>query len=200
MIKSIILLFLAVNMIQCQEEPYSKFFPSLEYPDSMQVVTRKAWDSKGFVDTLKYHQIIKITIHHGGVEYDSTKNSMDYIRHMQEWSRNEKGWIDTPYHFMIDFHGRIFETRPLQFPGDTNTDYDVRGHALICVIGNFEVQEVNRLQLKSLTNLTRFLKEKYNVALKDIKTHKDYTETKCPGKNLYNFFENGTIQKRIKNL
>ena len=191
--KSIILLFITFLILQCEESPFSKSYPSLEYPDSLQVVTRNEWGSESFSDTLQHQLITKITIHHGGVEYDSTKNSIDYIKHMQSWSRNEKGWIDTPYHFMIDFDGRIFETRPLIFPGDTNTDYDVRGHALVCVIGNFEIQQINRLQLNSLTNLIHFLKDKYNVKLEDIKTHKDYTETLCPGKNLYHYFENGNL-------
>ncbi len=170
----------------------------LNYPSDLKVTSRNDWNWQPITKVLPQHQVNKITIHHSGEEFAEDKDVFQYLKNLQTWSRSEKKWIDIPYHFMIDLKGNIYEARPINYPGDTNTDYDVRGHALICVIGNYEIQKINDQQLKSLSKLTAFLKHKYNVSLKDIRTHKDYTETLCPGKDLYKYFENGSFLRMVE--
>ena len=99
---------------------------------------------------------------------------------------------------MVDLKGTIHEARDINLPGDTNTDYDVRGHALICVLGNYENQVLSDRQLQSVIDLTAFLSSRYNVPVDSIKGHKDYTETLCPGKDLYKYLQDGTIVGRVK--
>ncbi|HSP89186.1 MAG TPA: exo-beta-N-acetylmuramidase NamZ domain-containing protein, partial [Ignavibacteriaceae bacterium] len=96
-----------------------------------------------------------------------------------------------------DLKGNIYETRPINYPGDTNTDYDVRGHALICVMGNYEVQKFNKEQMKAVVELTSFLTKRYNVLPNEIKAHKDYASTLCPGEDFYRFIRDNTIQKLV---
>ena len=110
---------------------------------------------------------------------------------------DEKNWIDIPYHFMIDPAGKIYETRPINYPGATNTDYDPTGHALICVMGNYENQIISEAQLAAVVDLSAFLAKLYNVSPDDIKGHKDYTETLCPGQDLYRYLEDGTINTEV---
>jgi len=172
----------------------------LKYPEKLGVVRRADWDWKPLKTILLQHEITKITIHHGGVDYPPDKDPVEHIRNLQNWSRTEKKWIDIPYHFMIAPSGTIYETRPINYPGATNTDYDPRGHALICLMGNYENATVNQEQMKSIIELTAYLVERFHVPLYDIKGHKDYTETLCPGKNLYQYLENGTIQARVQEL
>jgi len=170
----------------------------LEYPNSLDVIRRSEWGWKPLERIIPEHKITKITIHHGGEEFAEDKDMIQYLRNLQSWSRSEKHWIDIPYHFMIDLDGNIYEARPINYPGDTNTDYDVRGHALICVVGNYEVQKIKEVQLRSLAKLVAFLKQMYNVDDSDIKGHKDYTnQTVCPGKDLYRFLQNGTFLKMV---
>ena len=109
----------------------------------------------------------------------------------------EKNWIDIPYHFMIDMDGKIYETRPINYPGATNTEYDPTGHALICVMGNYENQIISEDQLAAVVNLSAFLAKLYNFTPDNIKGHKDYTETLCPGKDLYRYLEDGTIRAKV---
>ncbi len=171
----------------------------LEYPNDLKVISRADWGWKPLDRVIPQHIINKITIHHGGEEFAEDKDMIQYLRNLQSWSRSEKKWIDIPYHFMIDLKGNIYEARPINFPGDTNTDYDVRGHALICVVGNYEVQTIKQVQLKSLAKLVAFLKQKYHVQLKDIKGHKDYTnQTVCPGKDLYKYLADGSFLKMVE--
>ena len=189
----IILLFLG-----CSSSSQLINVSELDYPNDLKVVLRADWGWQPLDRVLPQHSINKITIHHGGEEFAEDKDMIQYLRNLQSWSRSEKKWIDIPYHFMIDLKGNIYEARPINFPGDTNTDYDVTGHALICVVGNYEVQTIKEVQLKSLAKLVAFLKQKYHVELKDIKGHKDYTETLCPGKDLYKYLANGSFLKMVE--
>ena len=185
-----------------QTEIMIKNMSELEYPNELDVITRQQWGWQQPLEKLFYgpdHKITKITIHHGGEDFAEDKDMIQYLRNLQSWSRSEKKWNDIPYHFMIDLKGNIYEARPINFPGDTNTDYDVTGHALICVVGNYEVQKLSDASLKSLVKLTTFLKQKYRVEIKDIKTHKDYTnQTVCPGKDLYKYFEDGSFINMVE--
>lgn len=171
----------------------------LDYPGDLKVITRADWGWKPLDRLIPQHTINKITIHHGGEEFAEDKDMIQYLRNLQSWSRSEKKWIDIPYHFMIDLKGNIYEARPINYPGDTNTEYDVTGHALICVVGNYEDQKLSEASLKSLVKLTAFLKQKYHVELKDIKGHKDYSnQTVCPGKDLYKYLADGSFLKMVE--
>ena len=172
--------------------------PQLE--TKMEMVTRADWGWVPLTDTIPTHEIKYITIHHGGEDFPEDKDVIKYLIGLQSWSRSDKNWIDNPYHYMIDLQGNIYEARPIKYPGDTNTDYDVRGHALICVMGNYENQILSQTQLEQLALLTATLADKYGVANDMIKSHKDYTETLCPGKDLYRYLEDGSLIKRVAEL
>lgn len=172
----------------------------LEYSDYVKVIKRADWGWLPLEKGKDEAQIKKITIHHGGVEFTADKDPVESIKNLQKWSRSEKDWIDIPYHFMIDLEGNIYEARPINYPGDTNTEYDPTGHALVEIMGNFEVQEFTQVQQKSLIEIVAFLSMEFNIPISEIKTHKDYAETTlCPGKNVYKYFQDSSIVKRVEN-
>lgn len=174
----------------------------LQYNDVLEVAKRTDWGWQPLEKALPEHQINKITIHHGGVDFPEDKNPVQYLQNLQTWSRSdEKNWIDIPYHFMIDLSGKIYEARPINYPGDTNTDYDPTGHALVCVMGNYENQTLSDTQLMSVIKLCVYLAQNFNVKVEDIKGHRDYTnQTVCPGKDLYRYLEDGTIHQKVREL
>lgn len=193
------LLIAITLLLGCSTTSQMVNISELDYPNDLKVNSRADWGWQPFERVLPQHSINKITIHHGGEDFAADKDMIQYLRNLQSWSRSEKKWIDIPYHFMIDLKGNIYEARPINYPGDTNTDYDVTGHALICVVGNYEVQELSDVSLKSLVKLTAFLKQKYRIEIKDIKGHKDYTtQTVCPGKDLYKYLEDGSFIKMVE--
>lgn len=167
---------------------------------SLEIVTRAEWGWVPLTDSIPTHEIKYITIHHGGEDFAEDKDVIKYLKGLQSWSQSDKNWIDNPYHYMIDLKGNIYEARPIKYPGDTNTDYDVRGHALICVMGNYENQILSETQFEQLARLTAYLSDKYSVAPELIKSHKDYTETLCPGKDLYRYLQDGSLVKRVIEL
>jgi uncharacterized protein YbbC (DUF1343 family) len=197
--KTFIYLFVLVSIFiyGCSASLDQTKISDTQYPADLKVISRAEWGWQPGEKTLTEHSINKITLHHGGEFFPEDKNVITYLKNLQSWSRTEKGWMDIPYHYMIDLKGNIYEARPINYPGDTNTDYDVRGHALICVIGNYEVQKLNKEQLKAVVDLTSFLVSTFDVSLNEIKSHKDYTSTLCPGEDFYRFIRDNRIQKFV---
>ncbi|MDP1676217.1 MAG: peptidoglycan recognition family protein [Bacteroidota bacterium] len=168
-----------------------------------QIISVQQWGGTPANDSLaKKHSITHITLHHQGEPFPKGKDPIQYLRNLQSWSRREKKWIDIPYHYIIDLDGKIYEGRNINYAGDTNTEYDPAGHALIEVVGNFEEVEPNQEQLDATVSLMTLLAAKYNVPIDSIRGHKDYSsKTVCPGKNLYPYLENGYFRQNVeKNL
>jgi N-acetylmuramoyl-L-alanine amidase len=144
------------------------------------------------------HAISHITLHHQGETFKPGRDPQQYLRDLQTWSRKTRLWIDIPYHYIIDLDGNIYEGRDINFAGDTNTQYDPAGHALIEVVGNFEEVEPNQQQLDAVVNAMTMLAIKYKVPLEKISGHKDVASgTVCPGKNLYRYLENGYFRDAV---
>ncbi|MCX6149863.1 MAG: peptidoglycan recognition family protein [Ignavibacteriales bacterium] len=162
------------------------------------ILPRSAWnalDPKPFPSQIPE----RITIHHEGEYLSPDANAAEKIKNTQIWCiGKERNWSDIPYHFLIDLKGNIYEGRNVFTAGETNTIYDPSGHLLLTCMGNFEEQEISNEQLNALINLTAFCCKKYQINPETIKSHRDYTETLCPGKNLYKYFQNGYIIKKVK--
>ncbi len=193
----LILIFLFAGWINGQEEKIP--IKELNYSKDLKIIKRSQWGWNPLIKKTDEVKITKITIHHGGVEFTKDKDPKEAIRNLQKWSREEKDWIDIPYHFMIDLEGNIYEARPINYPGDTNTEYDPTGHALVEVMGNYEIQTFSNEQLNSLIELITFLSREFNVPISEIKTHRDYSKmTVCPGKNIYKYFQDSTIVRTVE--
>ncbi len=139
-----------------------------------------------------------ITLHHGGVAFLRDKDPKQYLRNLQSWSRGTRMWADIPYHYLIDLDGNVYEGRDVNYAGDTNTEYDPSGHALIVVLGNFEEVDPNSAQLNAVTATMTMLAKRFNIAVDKIAGHKDFSaQTVCPGKALYPYLQNGYFQQRV---
>jgi N-acetylmuramoyl-L-alanine amidase len=143
-------------------------------------------------------EITHITLHHQGEPFPQGKDPVQYLRNLQTWSRTTKHWLDIPYHYIIDLDGRIYEGRRIDYAGDTNTEYDPKGHALIEVVGNFEEVEPNQKQLDAVADLMALLAAKYKVSIDAIHGHKDYSaQTVCPGAKLYRYLQDGYFRQKV---
>jgi hypothetical protein len=147
---------------------------------------------------VRKQEIRYITLHHEGESYPPGKDPIQYLRNLQTWSRTTKHWADIPYHYIIDLDGKIYEGRDIHYAGDTNTEYDPMGHALIEVVGNFEEVEPNQKQLDAVVDLMAMLAAKYHVPVERIASHRDYSaQTVCPGKNLYRYVQEGYFRDKV---
>jgi len=163
------------------------------------IVPVSAWGGTP-ADAAQAHRqtITHITLHHQGEPYKPGTDPQQYLRNLQTWSRNTKHWLDIPYHYIIDLDGKIFEGRKIDYAGDTNTEYDPTGHALIEVVGNFEEVEPNQQQLDAVVRLMALLAKKYGVTLDHIASHRDFSkQTVCPGANLYRYVQDGYFRHKV---
>lgn len=164
-----------------------------------EIITVAQWGGTAVADSQKTHEIKTITLHHGGEEYQGDKPTPAYLVNLQNWSRTEKKWMDIPYHFLIDLEGKIYAGRDLRYPGDTNTAYDPTGHALICVLGNYEIQYPSERQREAIVNLFAWMCWRFQISPETIKGHKDVAEgTVCPGEHLYVYLSNGELIAKTK--
>ncbi len=175
--------------------------PSTHLPDfEKTIVTRAQWGSIPAADLsqARKQEIHHITLHHGGETFAPGRDVAQYLRDLQAWSRREKKWIDVPYHYVIDLDGRVYEGRPIEYAGDTNTEYDPMGHALIEVVGNYEEIEPTAAQLAAVADTMAMLAARYRVPPEEIRAHRDYSRTTvCPGKNLYRYLQSGYLRGQV---
>jgi hypothetical protein len=171
-----------------------------EHTAPPEVISASQWGGTIANEALaRRHTIGSITLHHQGLPFPRGKDPQQYLRDLQSWSRNNKGWIDVPYHYVIDLDGRVYEGRDIRFAGDTNTSYDPAGHALIEVVGNFDDVEPNVAQLEAVVNLMAQIASRYAVPVDNIRGHRDVAPgTECPGRNLYRYLENGYFHNQVR--
>lgn len=170
-------------------------------PADVAVVPRSGWNANP-AKPYKPQQPVRITIHHEGTRFDSTKDAAQHIKNVQVWGMGkDRNWSDIPYHFLIAPDGTIYEGRNVFTAGETATEYDPGGHLLITCLGNFQEQQVDPRQLDALIRMTVYACRKYNISHKTIASHRDHSkQTSCPGKNLYHYLQNGYIQEQVKAL
>lgn len=159
----------------------------------IEIVSREEWGARPPVAEMQRHEIRRITIHHTATPQKPERTLEQKMQGLQQFSQNEgklgsgkvkPPWPDVPYHYYIDVHGRIAEGRSLGYVGDTNTEYNPTGHALVVLEGNFENEQPSPEQLSSLHAMVTWLAARYKVAPDHIEAHNDFAQTLCPGKNL----------------
>lgn len=168
-------------------------------PNALRIVPVHDWGGTPADATKgRTHEIRHITLHHGGTTFTREKNVAEHLRNLQSWSRREKNWIDIPYHFVVDLDGKVYEARDIRFAGDTNTEYDPAGHALIMVLGNYEEIEPNPAQLAAVVDTMAMLARRYKLGVETIGSHRDHSkQTVCPGKHLYRFLQDGSLVEAV---
>jgi len=168
---------------------------------TLNIIPRAGWTANE-PRPYKQHVPVRITVHHEGTRLEVTDDAAKKIKAIQVWGMGpDRSWVDIPYHFLIAPDGKIYEGRAVTTVGETATEYDPSGHLLITCLGNLEQQEVPSAQLASLIKLIAHACKKYNLPYETITSHRDNsTQTTCPGKNLYKYFENGYVKAEVKKL
>ena len=114
-----------------------------------------------------------VIIHHTAVDNLTPENINE--------DHKRRGYGGIGYHFYIRKDGTVYKGREEKLEGahTIGRNYDSIG---ICIEGNFEDEELNEMQEKSLVMLVTDMVIKYNIS--DIIGHKDEYQTLCPGKNI----------------
>jgi hypothetical protein len=169
--------------------------------NAITIIPRSGWNAAE-PRPYKQHSPVQITVHHEGTKLELGDDAARKIKNIQTWGMGkDRNWTDIPYHFLIAPDGTIYEGRNVFTVGETATEYDPSGHLLIVCLGNLEKQEVPAAQLESLIKLIAYTSKTYKIPVETLATHKDHsTQTNCPGKNLYAYFQNGYVMEEVRKL
>ena len=171
------------------------------------MITREEWQAEAPKMAVTQHIPRMITIHHTGTFQNKDRSTSEKLQALQKFSFSEgalgdgtpkKPWPDVPYHFYIAVDGSVAEGRELQYQGDSNTNYDLDGHALIVVEGNFNQEKIGEVQVEKLEKLVFAIAEKYKIPAEAVSGHKDQAETTCPGTDLYQLLP--WLRKKVTKL
>ena len=175
----------------------------------LEIISRKQWNAApARTAEMVRHIPTFITIHHTGTNQNLERSTEAKLKALQQFSYSEgflgdgvtpkKPWGDVPYHYYIAADGSIAQGREIHFEGDSNTDYDLTGHLLVVVEGNFNKEKISDSQYKQLEKLVTVLAEKYKIPADKISGHKDQAETSCPGDDLYKLLPQ--LRKNVNGL
>lgn len=165
---------------------------------SPQIIATADWGGVPSEGSQPTQEIRHITLHHEGESWVISNDPAAYLRRLQKWSRETKHWPDIPYHYVIAPDGRTYAARSESQPGDTNTEYDPRGHALVMLLGNFENVEPTPEALGACAELMAWIAVRHELGADAIAAHKDYSaQTVCPGKHLYHYLQSGWLKRAV---
>ena len=125
-----------------------------------------------------------VVLHHSATDEGNA-------RRFDKHHREEKGWVNgLGYHFLIG-NGNGSRDGQIEVGNRWNSQIDgahagkdeYNKHGVgICLIGNFENDYPTSLQISSLTYLINYLQERCNIPKNQVKMHRDFRKTACPGR------------------
>ena len=104
-------------------------------------------------------------------------------------------WSGIGYHFYVRKDGSVYRGRPINTVGAHCENYNWLSIG-ICFEGNFENEKMSEAQIKAGQELIAYLKQQYPLI--EVKRHKDFDSTACPGKNfLFDSIKNGVVKQYL---
>lgn len=163
-------------------------------PSELRFLPRAAWGAKEPVLPMRRHTPVRLTIHHTATVRNPSRSVAEKLQGLQRFSQRDDSlssgqkkpaWPDVPYHLYVGVDGVVGEGRDWHYVGDSNTPYDPTGHLLVVVEGSFERDTLTTAQRHALEVLIPALARRFAIAPESLGAHRDYAQTSCPGKNLY---------------
>lgn len=127
-----------------------------------------------------------VVIHHSAFYLEDGGRT---LLEVQRLHREDRGWADVGYHFMVDKDGTVYEGRHLSARGAHTQGYNT-GSAGICLLGDFRAESPSPAQWQAVTALTQWLA--YRLQLTHLAGHRQFNDwTVCPG---------GQVSSQLENL
>ena len=122
-------------------------------------------------------------LHVGCIPSKSFLHTAELLDSIRRYHVHGLRWADIGYHYVIDRTGRVWEGRPLTFQGAHVRDKNEHNIGVM-VLGNFEIQRPSEAQLDRLAKFTRELRLRHAVSVSEIRSHREWAATACPGRHL----------------
>lgn len=145
-----------------------------------------------------------MTFHHAaGYSATTYEEGLAQVKAIQELHQFVRGWSDIGYQFLIDRSGRVYQGRPFldsstslaqgpQLARGAHVGGNNTGNIGICMLGCYHPSEGSFCEetptqesLQTYVTMFSFLSDRYGPAAANIRGHRDWSNTACPGDNNY---------------
>lgn len=130
---------------------------------------RSAWNARS-PDPTKLTNMTQpindIIVHHSG---EASHEGVAAIKSIQNHHMNTNGWGDIGYNYIITVDGKIYEGRSLVYMGAHCPGHN-DGSIGICVLGNYDVENITNIQIQALQDLLLHLCGNYGLDEKNPNT------------------------------
>jgi len=162
------------------------------------VRARAAWGAAEPVQPYVAHTPAAVTLHHTGALWTGRPPIEQYLRNIQAFHTGpRREWEDIAYHYLVDLDGTVWAGRPPTVRGNPSIYFDSRGQVLICLVGDYEVQEPSQVQIAAVGTTAAWLIRRFNMTAGAIGAHRDYAPTTCPGASVYRLLQEGAFAGRV---
>ncbi len=130
--------------------------------------------------------VAHITVHHDGMDPVPLRSPAEVAARLERIRQvhvENNGWADIGYHFAVDPQGRVWASRPLELQGAHVKDQNEHNMGIL-VLGNFELQTPTPAAMTALDALLIEAAVVNRVPLTNIRTHREWNPTACPGATL----------------
>lgn len=144
----------------------------------MAVVTRDEWGAGPHRAGKITLPVTRLFLHH---TVTPEWTGADAARRLQDIARG-RGFADISYSWLVDVDGNEIEGRGWGRQGAHTQGYNSTAHA-ICLIGNFDRDQVPAAMIRGAANLVR--KHRSRGPGRITHGHRDVGQTACPGRHAY---------------
>jgi hypothetical protein len=171
------------------------------------LIRRSAWGARPFSGTpspLARPNYLYLTFHHAaGYSADTRGEGIVQMRRIQDLHQDNRGWSDIGYQFVVDRAGNLYQGRPFMDESQSLADVPrlaMGAHAGGANTGNIGLsilgcyhppegvtceQEITPEAFNSVVQMFTWLAANYGLTGSDIRGHRDFGSTACPGNNNY---------------
>ena len=129
----------------------------------------------------------RATVHHTVTPTNDPDSPEQRLRAIQAFHMDSLGWCDIGYNYLVSRDGRVWMGRGKNHLGAHVMDHNA-GNVGISFMGTYSSTKITQTQRCHAAALLRYL-HAHNPAIaltrSDIKGHRQYNSTECPGNALY---------------
>lgn len=185
-------------MTNAFDTPEKRAKNNIDHPDKevdvvQPVVTRAEWGARTSKGRTVLRDTTSPTLHWNGPKVGLTADSTPdeeakYLRGVQEFHMDKRGWNDIAYNFAFAPSGRVYELRGWKVrsaANGTNAGNNA-SHAFLLMIG--EGDDITQRMVDSVRRMRALGDSNF------VKAHRDWKSTACPGAEIAQFIREGRFE------
>jgi hypothetical protein len=165
-------------------------------PTELILNPRSSWGAKppkGTPTIVPAPERERVVVHYSTGQELGRKDSAEWVREIQRYHQDNRGWDDIGYNFLVDAGGRIFEGRGWDVQGSHCPGWNRSGIG-VCFLGNDDpgTQDATPEARRSIRAIFDAAQARFRRPLA-MNGHRDNRLTACPGDELYGWVHGGML-------